>query len=76
MFAARSMQDWKTYLRFHTISRFSSYLTAELDNEDFDFYARQLSGRKAQQPRWKRSVEVVNANLGESTGKLYVEKHF
>lgn len=74
--AARSIEDWKTYLRFHTISNFSTYLNTELDDEDFDFYARQLSGRKAARPRWKRAVSVVNDNLGEAVGRVYVARHF
>ena len=29
-----------------------------------------------QQPRWKRGVDILNGNLGEMLGKLYVERHF
>ena len=76
VFAARSLADWKTYLKFHTISNFSTYLTDALDTEDFDFYAKQLSGRNEPRPRWKRAVAVVNDNLGEAIGKVYVARHF
>lgn len=76
VFAARSLADWKIYLKFHTISNFSTYLTDALDTEDFDFYARQLSGRNQARPRWKRAVAVVNDNLGEAIGKVYVARHF
>lgn len=76
VFATRSLADWKTYLKFHTISNFSTYLTDALDTEDFDFYARQLSGRNEARPRWKRAVAVVNDNLGEAIGKVYVARHF
>ncbi|WP_076418227.1 M13-type metalloendopeptidase [Colwellia sp. UCD-KL20] len=76
VFNATSVADWQTYLTFHTLSKFSSYLTAELDNEDFDFFSKQLSGRKEQRPMWKRGVSTVNANLGEVIGKVYVAKHF
>jgi putative endopeptidase len=72
VFAARSLADWKIYLRFYTISNFSTYLTDALDTKDFDFYARQLSGRNEARPRWKRAVAVVNENLGEA----YVARHF
>jgi len=76
VFANTSMDDWKTYLRFHALSNFASYLSSEIDNEDFDFFSRQLSGRMEQRPRWKRGVSVVNGNLGEVIGKVYVGKHF
>ena len=55
-----SMEDWKTYLTFHTISSFASYLTAELDAENFEFFSKQLSGLQQQKPQWKRGVSLVN----------------
>ncbi len=76
IYAETSLKDWQTYLTFHALSSFASYLTADLDNEDFDFFSRQLSGRKEQRPRWKRGVAVVNHNLGEVIGKVYVKRHF
>jgi len=75
-FAATSLADWQTYLTFHTLSNFSSSLTSALDNENFDFYSKQLSGREEQRPMWKRGVAVVNGNLGEVIGKVYVGRHF
>jgi len=75
-FAATSLDDWKKYLTFHTLSNFAGSLTTVLDNENFDFYSKQLSGRKEQRPMWKRGVSVVNANLGEVIGKVYVSRHF
>ncbi len=76
VFAETSLTDWQTYLTFHTLSHFSSYLSQALDNENFNFYSKQLSGRKEQRPQWKRGVSVVNNNLGEVIGKVYVSRHF
>ncbi|PKG86399.1 peptidase M13 [Colwellia sp. 75C3] len=76
IFAETSLEDWKTYLNFHSLSNFSSYLTTDIDNENFDFYSKQLSGRQEQRPQWKRGVGVVNGNLGEVIGKVYVNRHF
>lgn len=76
VFAETSLDDWKMYLTFHTLSNFAPYLTADIDNENFDFYSKQLSGRKEQRPLWKRGVSVVNRNLGEVIGKVYVGRHF
>jgi len=75
-FAATSLEDWQTYSTFHTLSNFAGSLTTALDNENFDFYSKQLSGRKEQRPMWKRGVSVVNGNLGEVIGKVYVGRHF
>lgn len=76
VFDETSLDAWKQYLTFNTLSAFSSYLTADLDNENFDFFSKQLSGRKEQRPQWKRGVSVINNNLGEVIGKVYVARHF
>lgn len=75
-FAQVSLEDWKTYQTFHTLSTFAGSLTTALDKENFDFFSKQLSGREEQRPMWKRGVAVVNSNLGEVIGKVYVKRHF
>ena len=74
--ADTSLSDWKTYLTFHTISSYASYLTEEIDVENFNFFSKQLNGLKEQKAQWKRGVKLVNSNLGEVIGKVYVGKHF
>lgn len=76
VFQQTSVNDWKTYFIFHTLSQFSPYLNTPLVNEDFAFFSTQLNGRKAQKPVWKNGVSVVNSTLGEVVGKAYVAKHF
>ncbi len=76
VFADTSLSDWQTYLTFHTLSHFATYLTSDIDKENFDFYSKQLSGRQEQRPQWKRGVSIVNSNLGEVIGKVYVSRHF
>jgi len=76
VFEKTSLADWQTYLTFHTLSSFASYLSQDIDAENFDFYSKKLDGRKEQRPEWKRGVSVVNSNLGEVIGKVYVNRHF
>jgi putative endopeptidase len=33
-------------------------------------------GRKAQEPRWKRAIRIIDSLIGEALGKLYVERNF
>ncbi|MGV8880288.1 MAG: M13 family metallopeptidase [Sphingobacteriaceae bacterium] len=70
------LDAWKTYLKWSVITGSATSLNADLDKENFNFYAKTLNGVKEQKPQWRRAVSVVNANLGELVGKLYVEKHF
>jgi putative endopeptidase len=71
-----SLEDWKTYLRFHVANSRAPYLSSAFVNEDFAFYRQYLRGAKELQPRWKRCVRYVDRNLGEALGQAYVRKTF
>lgn len=70
------IDTWKTYLKWGLINRSASLLTQELDDQNFDFYSKTLSGTEKPEEDWKRAVNTVNGGLGEVVGKVYVEKHF
>ena len=65
-----------SYLQFNVIDAAASYLSDDFVAAKFDFFGRVLSGRQANQPRWKRAVGTVNGVLGELVGQMYVEKYF
>jgi predicted metalloendopeptidase len=67
---------WKPYLKASLINGFAPYLSKPFVTAEFGFYNQTLRGVKEIQPRWKRAVNTINANMGEMLGKLYVEKHF
>ena len=71
-----SISDWKTYLKWQVLNTRASLLNEELDQQNFDFYSKTLRGIEEQRPLWRRGVDVVNGNLGEVVGKVYVAKHF
>ncbi|WP_194349977.1 M13 family metallopeptidase [Pontibacter beigongshangensis] len=70
------LNTWKDYLKWSLVHGAATVLTSELDAEHFDFYSKTLYGTKEQRPQWRRAVDVVNNNLGEIVGKVYVKKHF
>jgi putative endopeptidase len=70
-----SLNDWKTYLRWHLIGSFGSFLSKPFVNENFHM-AAVLTGAKELLPRWKRVISAENDALGFAIGKLYVEKTF
>ena len=74
--ANNSVDAWKAYFKFHLVSGFSSLLSQQFVDSNFDFYSKTLRGIKEQKPRWKRGVELTEGNLGESLGQIYVKKHF
>jgi endothelin-converting enzyme/putative endopeptidase len=74
--SAHSLDDWKTYLRWHTIHASAPYLPKAFVNENFDFYSKTLQGTKELRPRWKRCVGYTDADLGDAVGQVYVRQTF
>jgi len=72
----RSLDDWRTYLRWQMLSGSSSQLNDAFVQESFDFFGRTLVGAKEIRPRWKRCVDGVDGNLGEALGQAYVQRAF
>jgi putative endopeptidase len=70
------LADWRTYLRWHLVHGMAPFLSSEFENENFRFYSQELRGVKEMQPRWKRVITVIDDQMGEALGKLYVERHF
>ena len=73
---SRSLEDWKTYLRWHLVHVKAPYLSAAFATANFDFYSRYLRGVQEMPPRWKRCVRQVDAQLGEALGQVFVQKTF
>jgi putative endopeptidase len=71
-----SLDDWKTYLRWHVGHGAAPMLPAKFVDENFNFFSKTLSGTKELPPRWKRCVRSTNGDLGEAVGKIYVEQTF
>jgi putative endopeptidase len=76
LIANRPIQDWKTYLRWHLLLRSAPFLHDAVEEENFNFFGKVLSGQQEQEPRWKRSARVIDHSIGEALGQLYVEKYF
>jgi predicted metalloendopeptidase len=75
-FTNTSIDDWKTYLRWHLIDAAAAELSNDFVNEDFAFNQGILRGTKEIKPRWKRVVASTDEALGEALGKLYVADYF
>lgn len=72
---ATPLNDLKAYLRFHFISHFAPYLSNDFVQARFDF-TKLLTGQQEIEPRWKRMCHMVDDNLGDALGQLYVQRFF
>jgi putative endopeptidase len=70
-----SMADLKEYLRFHVLYDDANYLPHEYVNARFG-YTKLLGGQRALRDRWKRMITLVDKELGDALGQLYVQKYF
>ncbi|MCB2067959.1 MAG: M13 family metallopeptidase [Erythrobacter sp.] len=66
----------KAWMAVRFLSGNADVLSSQLDAANFDFFGRTLSGRQAQQDRWKRAISAVEGSLGEQLGALYVQRYF
>jgi putative endopeptidase len=73
---ASSLDDLKTYVRWHTLHANADMLPKAFDQATFAFYGTALTGAQEQRPRWKRCVNAVDSDLGEALGKAYVDRTF
>ena len=70
------LEDWKAYLRWHLLRNTAPYLHAAAEDASFDFYGKVLREQPEQEPRWQRSARVIDGEIGEALGQLFVERHF
>ena len=70
------LPEWKTYIKWNVINSTAPYLNKKFVDTDFNFYGAVLSGKKAQEERWKQVQKATNNALGEAVGQLYVAQFF
>jgi len=70
------LPQWKTYLRWRTLSAVASCLGSRFEREHFAFYGTTLNGIRTLSERWKRVQDATDQALGDALGRLYVERAF
>lgn len=70
------LDTWKAYLAFHALDGAAPYLSKPFDDAQFDFNGKTMSGQETQRDRWKRALDLIDANMGEAMGEAYVAKRF
>ena len=74
--AETPLATWKTYFRWHLVNDASPFLSKAFVDNRFALYGTALQGVPENRPRWKRGVQLVDGDIGEGLGKLYVAKYF
>ncbi|MDU8887084.1 M13 family metallopeptidase [Yeosuana sp. MJ-SS3] len=75
MLKSVSLEDWKDYLKAHTISNYANILSQPFQDTAFQ-YSKVLSGQSVQKSRKQRMARRVDGQLGFALGQLYVKRYF
>ena len=68
--------QWKSYLRYRTVSAAAPYLSDAFVQENYNFYGKELSGQKELKERGKRVLDTIDDQAGEALGQMYVKVAF
>jgi putative endopeptidase len=71
-----SLDDLKTYLRWHLVNAEAPFLSSAFVKQHFDFYSHTLRGVEQLPPRWKKCVRLTDDQLGEALGQEFVNRAF
>jgi len=69
------INDWKIYLKAHTLENYATELSTPFVNASFEF-TKVLSGQAVQKSRRQIMTENVDGLLGQALGQLYVKRYF
>jgi putative endopeptidase len=75
LLASTPVADWKVYLQWNILRGSAGALSSPFVKANFEF-STVLTGQKVQTPRNERMSNMVDGNIGELLGQLYVEKYF
>lgn len=76
IWAETDIAIWRNFLKLAVLRTYAPYLPKEINDANFEFSGKVMSGLQERPDRWKSAIETVNSNLGEQLGKLYADKHF
>ncbi len=72
----QNVAAWQSYLRWHLIHSQANYLSSPFVTENFEFYGKYLRGTPAMPARWKRCTRLVDRQLGDALGQVFVARVF
>jgi len=75
LLATTPIDNWKAYLRYHSIETAAPYMNKAFVDENFKFRSH-FSGAKELLPRWKRCLRTTDGLIGEALGQAYIAKTF
>ncbi len=76
VFASTPLEVLRDYLTVRYLHSFADYLPKKFQDADFAFYGKVIQGKEKELDRATRGVALLDSEMGEALGKLYVARHF
>ena len=76
IYAKTPLKTLKAWQAFNLADQAAPHLSRDFDLANYEFRNKTLSGQPLQADRWKRGVTLVDNQIGEALGKLYVAAYF
>ena len=70
------LDEIKAYLTWSLLRETVAMLPTAFVEENFNFYGKQLEGKKELRARWKRCVDLADQQMGDALGQRFVEQTF
>ncbi len=74
--AGQSLDNIKSYLRFHALNGAAPWLSSNFVDLNFGFFQKTLTGQAVETPRWKRCTALTDRAMGEAVGQDWVKQNF
>ena len=76
IYAKAPIDTLQAWAAFNLVDNAAPYLASDFEQANYEFRNKTLSGQPEQKPRWKRGVALVDGQMGEALGKIYVAEYF
>ena len=76
LFNSMTLNEYRDYMEWNLIYRTANYLDDNMRTLYFEFFEKTITGRKSPAPISEKTIMLINQNMGEAFGKVYVQKHF
>ena len=74
--ATMTAAEYRDYMEWGQIMSAAGYLSAAVQQANFEFFGKVMSGRKEDHPLWRRATQQVESQMGQALGKIYTDKYF
>ena len=74
--ATMSAAEYRDFMEWGQIMSAAGFLSADVQQANFEFFGKVMSGRKEDHPLWRRATQQLEGMMGQALGKIYAQKYF